>query len=280
MLARALLFGFLIVALSITGTSARADADSLKILNALRNGECGQRTTLSPLKSNRQLDAAARLVIRGQKMKEAIKRTGYRADQTAMIHLSGTMDDAAIKRVLIKNYCKSIIEPGLSEAGIARDNDEIAIVLAAPFAPPAGSDAAKVADQVLRFVNDARAKPRKCGAKSFHAVPSLTLNATLAVAARAHAKDMAARREISHSGSDGSTPDERVSRTGYAWKAVGENVASGQLSAREVVDGWLSSPHHCENIMDADFTQMAVAYVVGPKNETGIYWAQVFARPR
>jgi uncharacterized protein YkwD len=71
-----------------------------------------------------------------------------------------------------------------------------------------------------------------------------------------------------------------VTRAGYAWKFVGENVAAGQLTAQEVVAGWLASPAHCDNIMDADFTQMAVAYAINTKQEIGIYWAQVFGRPQ
>src|ERR1043165_8594431 len=130
---RTLLAGLALIISLAMAEIAHADVESLKLLNVIRSGECGQRTALPLLKSNRKLDAAARFVIQGQKMKEAVKRAEYRADQTAMIHLSGPMDDAAVKRVLIKNYCKQIAEPGLSEVGIARDRDELAIVLAAPF---------------------------------------------------------------------------------------------------------------------------------------------------
>jgi uncharacterized protein YkwD len=57
-------------------------------------------------------------------------------------------------------------------------------------------------------------------------------------------------------------------------------VAGGQVTAKEVVAGWLSSPHHCANMMNASFTQMAVAYAINPQQEIGIYWAQEFGRPR
>ena len=85
---------------------------------------------------------------------------------------------------------------------------------------------------------------------------------------------------LSHRGSDDTTPADRVARAGYAWKAVGENVAAGPDTAKKVVDGWLSSPAHCENVMDPDFSEMGIAYFTNPKRKVGIYWAQVFARPR
>jgi uncharacterized protein YkwD len=272
---------FFVLALLAFGQSASAGDSTLRILNSLRMTECPKHgNDVKPLNANASLDAAAKYVKGGRTLRDALQRADYRADQSAMIHVEGPKDDASLKKVLAKNYCATLTDPGLVEAGIARTDTEIAVVFAAPFAPPSTADAAKVAQQVLRLVNEARAKTRKCGAKSFSAAPPLTLNAILAVAAQTHAKDMAAHGHMSHKGSDGSLPDERVTRTGYAWKQVGENVAMGQLSAKEVVDGWLSSPHHCENIMEPNFTQMAVAYAVRSKNETGIYWAQVFGRPR
>ena len=69
-------------------------------------------------------------------------------------------------------------------------------------------------------------------------------------------------------------------RERYKWRMVGENVASGPTTADEVMEGWLASPHHCENLMDPRYTDMGIAYVVDPKSESGVYWAQVFALPR
>lgn len=90
---------------------------------------------------------------------------------------------------------------------------------------------------------------------------------------------MARHDYMDHTGRDGSTPAQRVTRSGYRWKTVGENLASGVMTADEVVAGWLGSPHHCENLMNARFTQMAVAYAVNPASRGGIYWTQVFGTP-
>ena len=83
-----------------------------------------------------------------------------------------------------------------------------------------------------------------------------------------------------HRGSDDSEPAVRVTRTGYRWRTVAENIAAGGTDAQTVVRGWLDSPGHCTNIMGAQFSEMGVAYAVDPKSRAGIYWAQVFASPR
>lgn len=41
---------------------------------------------------------------------------------------------------------------------------------------------------------------------------------------------------------------------------MGENIASGQSSPREVVNGWLDSDGHCANIMQANFDELGVGY--------------------
>jgi uncharacterized protein YkwD len=114
---------------------------------------------------------------------------------------------------------------------------------------------------------------------SFQAAPPLVLSDTLQRAASGHARDMAARQKMSHSGGDGSTPPERATRAGYRWRFVGENVAAGQPTPEAVVAEWVKSPQHCANIMDADYTEMGVAFVTAQQGKAGIYWAQVFGTP-
>jgi uncharacterized protein YkwD len=129
-------------------------------------------------------------------------------------------------------------------------------------------------------VNAARAAPRQCGSVRVDAAPPLTLSRVLTEAASLHARDMAQHGSLDHRGSDGSQPDERVSRAGYRWRATGENIASGLRDAEGVVAGWLDSPGHCTNIMGPQFTEMGVAFALAPSRNPAIYWAQVFAARR
>jgi uncharacterized protein YkwD len=98
--------------------------------------------------------------------------------------------------------------------------------------------------------------------------------------ALAYARDMAAFGYMDHTGRDGSSPQARVTRGGYRWSEVGENLASGIMTPEEVVAGWLSSPEHCANLMDPGFRQMGVAFAVNPRDERGVYWAMEFGTPR
>ncbi|MGO1693891.1 MAG: CAP domain-containing protein [Marinobacter sp.] len=56
--------------------------------------------------------------------------------------------------------------------------------------------------------------------------------------------------------------------------------AAGQNSVDQVVDGWLSSPGHCANIMRVEFTEMGAARIEAPGSKYSPVWTQVFARPR
>ncbi|MGH8131098.1 MAG: CAP domain-containing protein, partial [Steroidobacteraceae bacterium] len=164
--------------------------------------------------------------------------------------------------------------------GVAQRTDNAWIVLAAPFVPPSASQAHAVSREVLEILNEARARPRRCGWRRFDAAPPLVLSDTLQRAALAHARDMADRSIVSHSGHDGSTPAERATRSGYQWRVVGENIAGGQSTPEQVVAEWVRSPRHCSNLMSADFSEMGVAYTVEPRSAAGIYWVQMFATPR
>ena len=131
--------------------------------------------------------------------------------------------------------------------------------------------------EVLGLVNQARREGRNCGSEgTFGPTGALGWNDKLGKAAERHAQDMASHSFMSHTGSDGSTVADRVSEEGYAWSAVGENVAAGQSSPEEVMESWLSSPGHCANIMNPDFEHMGIARAQG--GSYGVYWAQTFGR--
>lgn len=133
---------------------------------------------------------------------------------------------------------------------------------------------------LLNRVNEARSQPRQCGDQDFDAAEPLSWNCKLEEAARAHSEDMAELEYFSHTGPEGVQTGERVNDRSYSWSAVGENIAAGQNSVDDVVDGWLSSPGHCANIMKAEFTEMGAARIEAPGSQYSPFWTQVFARPR
>jgi uncharacterized protein YkwD len=90
---------------------------------------------------------------------------------------------------------------------------------------------------------------------------------------------MAVHNYFEHQDLSGRTPADRVRAVGYREKLVGENIAFGPRTAEEVVQGWLDSPAHCENIMDPRFAEMGIAYAPGHAKR-GLYWVQLLATPR
>jgi uncharacterized protein YkwD len=162
--------------------------------------------------------------------------------------------------------------------GCASESDESP---AQAGGPTSGPQPEGEVGRVLELVNQARAAPRACGDKGmFAAVPPLTWDSRLAAAAQGHCDDMVQKAYFSHTGSDGSQVSDRVTAAGYAWNAVGENIAAGQQTADAVVQAWLESPGHCSNIMGASFTNLGVALTLAPGDKYGIYWTQNFGRPR
>ncbi|WP_127505825.1 CAP domain-containing protein [Actinoplanes solisilvae] len=105
----------------------------------------------------------------------------------------------------------------------------------------------------------------------------LTLDRRLIAAAYRHAADMARRDYFAHESPNGDDAGERVSEAGYEWKRYGENIARGADSAWEVVDGWMNSPTHRENIMDCRLHQMGIGLAIS--RDRTPYWVQDFATP-
>lgn len=130
-------------------------------------------------------------------------------------------------------------------------------------------------NQVLELTNAERAK---AGLKP------LTLNNQLSQAAQGHSDSMAADDFFSHTGADGSSVSDRVQDTGYQYSYTGENIAAGQKTAAEVVQGWMDSPGHRANILNADYTEIGIGYELLENDPGSVnyqhYWTQVFGTPQ
>lgn len=133
--------------------------------------------------------------------------------------------------------------------------------------------------EVVVLVNQARAQGGNCGGQPFGATGPLTMEGRLRCAARVHSLDMVERGFFDHQNPDGESPFDRMEQAGYAFSFAGENIAAGQPTPQEVVDGWLDSPGHCANILSPDFTEIGVGYVSAPQGALPHYWTQVFGTP-
>jgi uncharacterized protein YkwD len=131
------------------------------------------------------------------------------------------------------------------------------------------SPTAPVQQQMLALVNQNRQRGG-CG--------SLSLDRRLIVAAYGHAADMARRNYFAHESPNGDGSSDRMSEAGYRWSRYGENIARGQDSVYEVVNGWMHSPVHRENIMDCKLEQMGIGLAFAPDRTP--YWVQDFGTPQ
>ena len=129
---------------------------------------------------------------------------------------------------------------------------------------------------VFEQLNATRAQGRSCGGKYMPAAPAVTWNGYLAAAAAGHANDMADQGYFSHTSPSGSTMKQRAQQAGYTgWQELGENIAAG-YTVRDVIQGWLDSPSHCETLMDPALKEVGMSYVYKPGSKFGTYWVQDF----
>ena len=122
------------------------------------------------------------------------------------------------------------------------------------------------AAEVVRLVNVQRASA---------GLSPVTLNSGLCTVAKSHSEDMGSNGFMSHTGSNGSSPFDRIKAGGISYRAAGENVAAGQSSPEEVMNGWMQSEGHRSNILNPDFKEIGVGYY---KTDSGYrhYWTQCF----
>ncbi|MDG2419404.1 MAG: CAP domain-containing protein [Saprospiraceae bacterium] len=76
---------------------------------------------------------------------------------------------------------------------------------------------------------------------------------------------------FAHLGSNGSDISDRISKTGYDWQVVGENIFWGEVKMEEVFEGWKDSASYFKNMMSNDFKEMGFAHV-------GYYWVQYLGK--
>ncbi|MEV6599820.1 CAP domain-containing protein [Actinoplanes sp. NPDC051346] len=139
-----------------------------------------------------------------------------------------------------------------------------------PSQPPTGggSATAKAEAEVVRLVNQERAKAG-CSA--------LTVDARLAGAARAHSRDMAAKRFFSHTNPQGKSASQRVTAAGYRFRLTGENIAFGQATPAAVMRAWMNSSGHRANILKCGYKNIGVGLAF--RNDSGRQvpmWTQEF----
>lgn len=131
--------------------------------------------------------------------------------------------------------------------------------------PDSGSTQDTMAAQVIELVNQER---QKAGLKT------LKVNTQAEKAAQIRAREI--QTSFAHTRPSGSYFNTALTETGVRYQYAGENIAYGQTSAAQVMNGWMNSASHRANILDGRFTSIAVCHT---RSSAGVdYWVQLFVQ--
>ncbi|PWN02429.1 CAP domain-containing protein [Nocardioides silvaticus] len=151
-----------------------------------------------------------------------------------------------------------------------------ALVVAPAPAPAAaasnGSDrAARGGGAKARVIALTNARREARGCNPLRSRPALMR------AAQKHTNKMRNQGRLDHQLSGEPDLGSRVSREGYRWSMVAENIAYGHASPRAVVRGWMRSEGHRRNILNCRLRHIGIGIATDGAGRK--YWTQVFARP-
>jgi uncharacterized protein YkwD len=121
---------------------------------------------------------------------------------------------------------------------------------------------------VLDLTNEERKKAK---------LKPLEANPLLFAAARKHAANMAKRDKLENE-FDGVTLADRVQIEKYHYGYIGSNIAMGQRTAKQVVDGWMKNETFRDTMLTSGFTEIGIGVEKNAKGQ--LYWTQVFGTPR
>ena len=127
--------------------------------------------------------------------------------------------------------------------------------------------------EVLKLTNEFRQQ---------NGLKPLVLDQSLERAADQHTKAMAEDDFFSHTGKDGTRPWNRAQNAGYESGFVGENIAAGYRTPEAVVQGWIDSPGHRANMLNANYNEIGLGYYYLANDNGSVnynsYWTQVFGK--
>lgn len=137
--------------------------------------------------------------------------------------------------------------------------------------PPSSSEPRSLEQEIEHAVNQYRAGK---------GLRSLIPTERLAQIARAHSEDMAQRGYMAHESPGGRGPADRVRAAGLQYRRMAENVAMArgmEDPVATVVEGWIRSPGHRDNILEAHYTQTGVGIALA--SDGALYVTQLFLEP-
>ena len=119
--------------------------------------------------------------------------------------------------------------------------------------------------EVVRLVNVERSK---------RGLKELSFNTQLSNVATLKSQDMIDQNYFSHTSPTYGSPFDMMKQFNISYRTAGENIAMGQKTPAEVVNAWMNSQGHRENILNSNFTEIGVG--VAKSSNGTLYWTQMF----
>ena len=162
----------------------------------------------------------------------------------------------------------SLIFPGqIINIPNATTTPDIPSVPGTPNVPSSPNDIRILETEVISLVNAERSKAGKA---------ALVENNELSNVARAKSKDFINNNYFAHNSPTYGTPFNMLKSFGINFSAAAENIASGQKTAADAMNSWMSSSGHRENILSSTYNQIGVG--VARDNNGNLYWTQMFIK--
>ncbi|NJK80823.1 MAG: CAP domain-containing protein [Chloroflexaceae bacterium] len=106
--------------------------------------------------------------------------------------------------------------------------------------------------------------------RTLHGCPVLSVAPELSLSAYSHAEDMAINDFFNHIGSNGSHLGDRATAAGYTYMLVAENMLAGSEDLTLIVDQWMASPTHRDNLLNCDLSEIGVGYVYQEDDQANV----------
>ena len=101
----------------------------------------------------------------------------------------------------------------------------------------------------------------------------VALNSQLNAAAATHSRDMSVQNRPWHFGSDGSSPIDRVGRSGYPGAALGENISETYETELETLAAWMNQSDTRDVVLDRSATNIGFSWF--QESNGKIWWTLV-----
>ncbi|HET7627196.1 MAG TPA: CAP domain-containing protein [Bacillales bacterium] len=138
-----------------------------------------------------------------------------------------------------------------------------------PQPSPGGSDDQQQNDQLNKYEQQVIVLTNQERTK--RGLKPLKTDVDLSKMARDKSRDMAVHHYFAHNSPTYGSPFDMMKAYGISYNYAGENIAKGQRSPEEVVNAWMNSKGHRENILNPHYTHIGVGYI-----SEGNIWSQEF----